>query len=211
MLAMHGGVVKHTQIKYESGINFPNAEYLARVAAFGVDVLYVVTGQRAVASAHADAMDELASGLRERGIEMAGGARQNEAEISPLGLMWLLNFQQQSSDRAPLFWDQSTLRNLAAFKSKAVRGLNIQLVPLLPYGDKPCKAMLFYLDKTPPDTLWWMPASAGVKERYELDVDAHTLPLFFPDSYPLVPILQISPEDLARLKAGETLHIKEKI
>lgn len=46
MLAIHGGVKKLTQLGYEKGQSFPNAEYLGKVAEFGVDVLYVVTGQR---------------------------------------------------------------------------------------------------------------------------------------------------------------------
>lgn len=44
-----GGVGKVTQINYEKGDRFPDAQYLAAVAARGVDVLYVVTGVRAAA------------------------------------------------------------------------------------------------------------------------------------------------------------------
>lgn len=45
-LGGHGGVTKFTQLAYEKGTSFPNAEYLAKVAGVGVDVLYVVTGER---------------------------------------------------------------------------------------------------------------------------------------------------------------------
>lgn len=41
-----GGVKKLAQINYEKGKRHPDAEYLAAVAAAGVDVLYVLTGQR---------------------------------------------------------------------------------------------------------------------------------------------------------------------
>lgn len=41
-----GGVGKTTQINYEKGNGVPDARYLAAVAEKGVDVLYVVTGQR---------------------------------------------------------------------------------------------------------------------------------------------------------------------
>jgi transcriptional regulator with XRE-family HTH domain len=39
-------VAKNTQHNYEKGVRSPDAAYLAAVAAAGVDVLYVVTGQR---------------------------------------------------------------------------------------------------------------------------------------------------------------------
>ena len=44
-LASAGGVGKTTQINYEKGARSPDAAYLAAVAAEGVDVLYVLTGQ----------------------------------------------------------------------------------------------------------------------------------------------------------------------
>lgn len=41
-----GGVEPNAQGKYESGERAPKADYLAAVAAQGVDVLYVLTGRR---------------------------------------------------------------------------------------------------------------------------------------------------------------------
>lgn len=41
-----GGVKANAQGKYESSERFPGADYLEAVAAQGVDVLYVVTGER---------------------------------------------------------------------------------------------------------------------------------------------------------------------
>jgi transcriptional regulator with XRE-family HTH domain len=40
------GVTKRTQVNYESGGRFPDAQYLASFAAMGADILYVVTGTR---------------------------------------------------------------------------------------------------------------------------------------------------------------------
>lgn len=40
------GVAKTTQLNYEKGDRNPDSDYLAAVAAAGVDVLYVLTGQR---------------------------------------------------------------------------------------------------------------------------------------------------------------------
>ncbi len=42
-----GGVQKRAQINYENGERRPDAAYLERLAAIGVDVLYVITGERA--------------------------------------------------------------------------------------------------------------------------------------------------------------------
>lgn len=41
-----GGVQKRAQINYEKDERYPDAGYLAAIAAAGVDVLYVLTGQR---------------------------------------------------------------------------------------------------------------------------------------------------------------------
>lgn len=46
-LAAIGGVTRSAQGNYESGARSPDAAYLMRVAAAGVDVLYVLTGRRA--------------------------------------------------------------------------------------------------------------------------------------------------------------------
>ena len=45
------GIGKTTQINYEKGSGSPDANYLAAVAKVGLDVLYVVTGQRSHAPA----------------------------------------------------------------------------------------------------------------------------------------------------------------
>lgn len=41
-----GGVLKRALIRYEKGERMPDAAFLAAVAIQGVDVLYVLTGQR---------------------------------------------------------------------------------------------------------------------------------------------------------------------
>lgn len=41
-----GGVKKLAQINYEKGDRFPDAQYLAAIAAAGADVRYILTGQR---------------------------------------------------------------------------------------------------------------------------------------------------------------------
>lgn len=46
MLGVAGGVEVNAQGRYEAGARVPRADYLASIAKVGVDVLYVVTGQR---------------------------------------------------------------------------------------------------------------------------------------------------------------------
>lgn len=55
-----GSVQKRAQIYYEMGERMPDAKYLAGVSSLGVDVLYLLTGQRTVQSAAALAPDEMA-------------------------------------------------------------------------------------------------------------------------------------------------------
>lgn len=45
-LAALAGTTKNSQLNYEKGNVCPNAEYLVAIAAAGVDVQYVLTGQR---------------------------------------------------------------------------------------------------------------------------------------------------------------------
>lgn len=53
-----GGVNRNTQGSYEKNDRSPDATYLANMAAAGVDVLYVITGQRAIPSVDSLAPDE---------------------------------------------------------------------------------------------------------------------------------------------------------
>lgn len=46
VLAEKCGVTKNTQLAYEKGDRNPDTSYLAAAAALGVDVLYLITGQR---------------------------------------------------------------------------------------------------------------------------------------------------------------------
>lgn len=43
-----GGVKKLAQFNYEKGERSPDADYLAKIAVIGVDVVYLITGQRSV-------------------------------------------------------------------------------------------------------------------------------------------------------------------
>jgi len=53
-----GGVQRRAQINYEAGERFPDVAYLAALAAHGVDVRYVITGERDRAGARELSADE---------------------------------------------------------------------------------------------------------------------------------------------------------
>lgn len=56
--AAFAGVAKTSQFNYEKGDRSPDAEYLAAVTKVGVDVLYVVTGERKPTSADSISAEE---------------------------------------------------------------------------------------------------------------------------------------------------------
>ncbi|WP_219136391.1 helix-turn-helix domain-containing protein [Janthinobacterium sp. UMAB-60] len=67
-----GGVKKGAQFNYENGSRSPDADYLAAVAAAGVDVLYLLTGQVS-ATGLPDDESELLIGYRK--LDLRGKAR----------------------------------------------------------------------------------------------------------------------------------------
>lgn len=80
-----GGVSKTTIVSYESGAHVPDAVFLSRLASRGLDVSYVVTGERAAVKAGADLDWDLFQDVldvvgtfedrRQRALSTAGKAR----------------------------------------------------------------------------------------------------------------------------------------
>jgi len=76
-----GGVQKRAQINYEKGERHPDAAYLERLAAIGVDVLYVLTGRRAPAgNGYATAEPGPAGNLSLAELGLIKGWRQLDAK-----------------------------------------------------------------------------------------------------------------------------------
>ncbi|MBC2660011.1 helix-turn-helix transcriptional regulator [Pseudomonas sp. MSSRFD41] len=73
--AAFAGVAKTSQFNYEKGERSPDAAYLAAVAEKGVDILYVVTGERRPVPADSVLADEMH--LLEFYREMAHDDRQS--------------------------------------------------------------------------------------------------------------------------------------
>ncbi|MBJ9727516.1 helix-turn-helix transcriptional regulator [Burkholderia cenocepacia] len=60
-----GGLGKQAQLNYESDARSPDANYLAALSKVGVDVLYVVTGERAQGGPMPEDEAELLDGFRQ--------------------------------------------------------------------------------------------------------------------------------------------------
>lgn len=67
--AAFAGVAKTSQFNYEKGDRSPDAAYLAAVAEKGVDILYVVTGQRSPTAESALSASELEIVQQVRSLE----------------------------------------------------------------------------------------------------------------------------------------------
>ncbi|MGX9694917.1 helix-turn-helix domain-containing protein [Achromobacter anxifer] len=83
-----GGVKALAQLTYESGKRSPDANYLERVAAAGVDVLYVLTGVRTLSEAdlaadlkrYGDAWETLEMALEAAGRELSPEKKRRAAD-----------------------------------------------------------------------------------------------------------------------------------
>ena len=85
-LAENGGVLKQAQLNYEKDERVPDARYLAGVAAAGVDVLYVITGQRAGVSSLRDGEATLIEGYRALDARGKAGVMALISGMAPAGM-----------------------------------------------------------------------------------------------------------------------------
>jgi transcriptional regulator with XRE-family HTH domain len=70
-----GGVKQHAQFQYEKGMRRPNSDYLSAIAAAGVDVYYLLAGEKASRLENGDEQ-RVVAGFR------ALGARKREALLA---------------------------------------------------------------------------------------------------------------------------------
>lgn len=74
-----GGVQKRAQINYEKDERHPDAGYLAAVAAVGVDVLYILTGQRSSPPVIGEAVREMGvpgHAVRDAGVKIGDAVKE---------------------------------------------------------------------------------------------------------------------------------------
>ncbi len=76
-----GGVRKLAQIKYEKGERTPDADYLARIATAGADVLYILTGEKAALRSALDDVRAATDAANAAGVTTEEYLRIQEAEF----------------------------------------------------------------------------------------------------------------------------------
>ncbi|WP_438868614.1 helix-turn-helix domain-containing protein [Pseudomonas sp. L1(2025)] len=94
-LAQAGGVTAREQRQYEQGEDLPRADYLAALAAQGVDVVYVITGKRSTVINIDREQAQLLMDNRVVGQEVMPDGQPEEAVYFKLG-----NPSQRSSDQS---------------------------------------------------------------------------------------------------------------
>lgn len=109
-LAAAGGVSRRSQSFYEAGERCPDAKYLERIAAIGVDVFYLLTGTRF------DLVGQLLEGIEQK-LE-AGGA-------DPLLLREQLDGLRESASRTQLARIDLLLSLLGDSASQKARDLTL--------------------------------------------------------------------------------------
>lgn len=87
--AAAGGVAPQTLVGYEKGVRKPDAEFLSRVMAAGVDAAFLLTGKRAAARVEEDVdwvlLDKIYEGIelacRENNLEVKAGKRSELVRV----------------------------------------------------------------------------------------------------------------------------------
>lgn len=102
LMGESAGVRKQAQLKYEKGERQPDAAYLERLAAIGVDVLYVLTGRRAQAgNGYATAEPGPAGNLSLAELGLIKGWRQLDAKGRQAVLAMMEALTQGAPGRPP--------------------------------------------------------------------------------------------------------------
>ena len=170
-LASFGGVKKLTQLGYEKGSSYPNADYLAKVAEVGVDVAYVVLGKRLepVAIQAAPMTDEETHTLmllQNRGIYPEG----HSCRLSLEGLVLVLEYIREVKRGKAIALTEAELAKIALFSPADGRAWVFHPVTLTPRPDGPTsQTLLVYRRKTPVSVAWQLgPFDTKVPDRFDV-------------------------------------------
>jgi len=200
------GVAKHSQLNYEKGTRIPDARYLIAIGERGVDVGYLLSGNR---SEPAGPTAEVKEALWARGIAWEPqDERPNTVVVKPLGLLWLANYAEQTSNVFD-FTSQAAAR-LADFAPERLSDLHLQVVQLGGEGEKKYPMLLAYLQHTPPSSLWHLAPEPALRQRIELDFElgSYNLPLHVSPTTQIEPLLVLPDDVYALLKDGQSVTIR---
>lgn len=175
--AEHGGVKPLTQISYEKGNSYPNADYLAKLNQCGVDVLYVVAGKRsqpakAVTKAYDEEQTRTLLMLQSRGIYPNV---HHGGQVSLAGLALLLDYAREAKGARSVVLTEKELTKVARFTPSDTRPWLLHPVALAPREDGPkSHSVLVYRVKTPVSLTWEIgPFPGQIPDLMELTIWSH--------------------------------------
>ena len=173
-----GGASMRAEQDWERGVSAPKADFLAVAAAHGVDVLYVLTGERSQSRDTGQGLAEVADTvlmLQSRGIypDGEGGGR-----VTSSGLALLLDYVRESKDNRITKLTTKELQRISGFVPKDSHEWLLQPVPLTPYQEgKTSHLLLLFRSKTPVSVVWKVgPFHGKVPLRIDITSDSE-LPL----------------------------------
>lgn len=194
-----GGMNPETVGRWERGKSEPGAFALSLIGQLGLDVDYILTGRLGMLKGKL-AVAEVER-LRERGIHLGPAGAEREVHFTLGGFMWLLKMQKRLGDGHPLQWGIQLLRLIARADHSGAQKMDVQTVVLQSRDFVSQWCLVFGLEGVPPSPRWWLPSPGGPSGRYELNVDAGSLPLECPANGYLAPVLLLSENELAELNA----------
>lgn len=172
------------------------ANLLAQVAGIGVDVAYVVTGERASVDA---------------GLSLPKGAAVSNGQVllRPWHLALMLNMRAERGRGRPLLWGPALLQAVQGYTPRDPRDLVVQPFIQLAKHDRKRPALALYLLSNAPGDPWFIwPDQGFEQEVFALDTGEDTLPFFIPDAQTVpAPALLLSAQDLAQLRMGSAVVV----
>ena len=190
------GITKKTQINWEHGISSPNAEALMGYQSAGVDVWYLLTGERA------------APGVP---LTLPAGVHASNGQLLLSLAQWatLLNLRAEHGQGRPLLWCEALFQVLDGYTPSQPLQLAAQRYTAAVKHGRSREGIALYLVRNQPSAPWLVwPEGCVLQEVYALDMGEDTLPLFVPDTHRLpAPALLLSELELSHLNMGQTLLV----
>lgn len=173
------------------------ANLLAQVAAIGVDVTYVVTGERA-ATAHS-------------GWSLPQGAEHSRGQVllKSWHLAALLNMRAERGKNRPLLWGPAMLQAVQGYQPHDPCDLVIQRFVQKAKHGRDRQSLALYLMSNAPGEPWFIWPTEGIEQEvYPLDTGDDTLPIFIPEANSVpAPALLLDPRELSQLRLNGTLVV----
>lgn len=172
------------------------ANLLQQVATIGVDVAYVVTGERASV---------------ETGLSLPKGAAVSNGQVllRPWHLGMMLNMRAERGKNRPLLWGPALLQAVQGYQPRDPRDLVIQPFTQLAKHNRKRVALALYLLSNSPGEPWFIWPDQGLEhDLFPLDTGEDTLPFFIPEANGApAPALLLGGEDLAQLRMGAAVVV----